>query len=265
MKKNILIVCLFVFQFTCKGQVEKIDTDRPGKTNSPFTVPKKWLQVEVGASREREIIYPNPNFYKEILFKHPTLLTRYGVSNRFEIRMITEAFTLKEKAVNYNNTTTALNGFQLGGKFNFLKQKGLIPNTSLIAHYVFAGKRTKYLNWDTIAGANFRFAMQHKIADNFLLGYNVGMEWQRFGLAPAYIYTFSPRYNIDEKWMVYAEVFGYIKKRQLSEHTIAGGFAYLINDNFKIDASAGFGINKNAPDNFLSIGASFRFITTRKD
>lgn len=44
-------------------------------------------------------------------------------------------------------------------------------------------------------------------------------------------------------------------------NNIGAGFAYYVNDNFKIDASAGFGLSKEAPDKFYSIGASFRFKT----
>jgi Putative MetA-pathway of phenol degradation len=265
MKKNILIISLVLISTATNAQIEKINTDRPGKTNSPVTIPKNWVQVEVGGLRQRDKIYPDPILYKEIYFQHPLLLAKYAFSNRFELRAITELVTIKQYLSYKTSSVTGINSVQLGGKLNFLKEKGLRPNTSLIAHYVFPGLSTIYTGNDSIAGANFRFAMQHTISDNFLLGYNLGMEWQRFGSPPAYIYTFSPKFNIDEDWLIYVEIFGYIWKKDRPENSIAAGFAYYINDNIKVDASAGFGLNKKAPDNFLSIGASFRFKTKREN
>ncbi|MEO6541590.1 MAG: transporter, partial [Ferruginibacter sp.] len=131
------------------------------------------------------------------------------------------------------------------------------PKTSFIAHYDFA--RIRSLDKDTVDGANFRFTMQHTITKIISLGYNIGMEWSRFGTQPAYIYTFAPGFNISEKWYAYIEAFGFIRKDDAPENSIDGGLAYYINDNFKVDVSAGFGISKNAPDHYMAIGASFRF------
>jgi hypothetical protein len=38
---------------------------------------------------------------------------------------------------------------------------------------------------------------------------------------------------------------------------VNGGFTYLVNDNFQLDLTGGFGLNDEAPDNFISCGASF--------
>ena len=105
--------------------------------------------------------------------------------------------------------------------------------------------------------------MRHTLSNAISLSYNIGMDWKRFSSHPAYIYTLSPSFNISEKWMAYIELFGFIWKNQKPENSTDGGFAYYITDNFKIDASAGFGLNKKAPDNFYSIGASFRFNFTK--
>lgn len=254
-----LLFLLPVF-LTCSiysfAQVEKIDTDRPDQTESAVTVPKKWVQFEMGFVRERENIGHN---LKDFYIQHPTLLTKYGIGNRFEIRVITELATLKYGAVNGNYSISGINSVQLGGKLNFLNEKGLRPKTSLIAHYDFGRLRTLYK--DSIDGINFRFTMQHTLSKLVSIGYNLGMEWDRFGSSPAYIYTFAPGFNISEKWYAYIEVFGFIWTDENPETSIDGGIAYFINDNFKVDISAGFGLNKKAPDNYFAIGASFRFKT----
>ena len=258
MIKIIYTICFIFSTFITFAQDEKLSADRPGKTNNPGTVIKNWIQVETGFSLQTEKNnYPR----KDLYFQHPYLLTKYGLGQRIEIRLITELVTIKEINVNGNNIRTGFNSVQLGGKFNFLKGKGLKPKISLIAHYDFRRFRTLYKGRDTIDGGNFRLAFEHNFSKNIFLSYNIGMEWKRFGSPPAYIYTFSPRFDITEKWAAFIEVFGYVYKSYAPENSIDFGVAYFINNNFKIDASAGFGLNKNAPDKFYAIGASFRFKT----
>lgn len=256
MKKGIYCLILLVLSITAYAQVDKIETDRPGETNTPATVPRKWVQLETGFLMQIEKHYPR---LKDHFIQHPSLLSKYGIGNQAELRLITELGTIKEENVNGTTLRTGITNVQLGGKFNFLKEKGLRPKTSLIAHYNFRRFRTLYK--DSIDGVNFRFAMLHTFSKTISVGYNIGMNWNRFGSPPAYIYTFSPRFNITENWFAYIEVFGSFRrpKKYNPENYIGAGFAYYVNDNFKIDASAGFGLSNEAPDKFYNIGASFRF------
>ena len=261
MKKIIYSACLIFFTFVAYAQSEKIETERPGKTISPSTVQKNRIQVETGFSIQTEKVnYPRKDFYVQ----HPYLLTRYGLGKLIEIRLITELATNKEINVNGTTIRTGLNNVQLGGKINLLKGKKLIPKVSLIAYYDFRRFHTMYKGRDTIDGANFRLAFQHNFSENIFLAYNLGMEWKTFDTRhPNYVYTFSPRFLINERWFAFVEVFGSIWKDVSPENSIDFGLAYHIGNNFKIDASAGFGLNKKAPDNFYSVGASFRFKTAK--
>ncbi len=261
MAKLICSIYITLFSLNVFAQVEKIETDRPGETNSPATVPKKWVQIETGLLMQIEKHYPK---LKDHFIQHPSLLSKYGIGNRIELRLLTELGTIKEQFANDTTSHTGITNVQLGGKVNFLQEKGLRPKTSLIAHYNFRRLRTLYK--DSIDGANFRFAMLHTLSKTILIGYNIGMNWNRFGSPPAYIYTFSPRFNINEEWFAYIEVFGSFKrpKEYNPENSFGAGFAYYINDNFKIDASGGFGLSKDAPDNYFALGASIRFKTMNK-
>ena len=258
MAKIICSILVTLFSLNVCAQSEKIETDRPGETNTPSTVPKKQVQIETGFLMQIEKHYRG---LKDHFTQHPSLLSKYGIGNRIELRLITELGTRKEEFVNGTTSRTGITNVQLGGKVNFLQEKGLRPKTSLVAHYNFRRLRTLYK--DSIDGANFGFAMLHTLSKTVSIGYNIGMNWNRFGSPPAYMYTFSPRFNISEKWFAYIEAFGSFRrpKKYNPENNVGAGFAYYVNDNFKIDASAGFGLSKEALDKFYSIGASFRFKT----
>lgn len=255
---KIMTVALFFSPLFATAQLEKIDTDRPDQTESAFTIPVKWVQAEIGfqyASERYNKLSP-----REQYFIYPTLLTKYGLTKHFELRLITEySGTRYLNSNGKHEVEKGFNSVQLGGKLNLLEEKGGRPKTSLIAHYDFGRLRTPYRY--TTDGLNFRFTMQHTISPLISLGYNLGMQWEAFGQEPACVYTFAPGFNISEKWYAYAELFGSIWKNYHPENSVDAGIAYYVNNNLKIDASAGLGLSKNAQDLYIGMGASFRFKT----
>jgi hypothetical protein len=238
------------------AQTEKIETDRPDQTESPYIVSKKWMQFEGG------IIVEKLNAYATN-FTIPTVLTKYGISKKTELRLITE-LSASDSKLYITNSTDITTPLQLGFKTSLFEEKGLLPKTSVIVHtalqniehYGQSGSNTT----KEIAG-NYRFTMQHTITKNISLGYNMGMEWEQFTEAPAYVYTVATGFNLSANWYAYIEAFGSIWKKENPENSVDAGLAYYLNDNFKLDISAGIGISKNAPDNYFAIGASFRFKT----
>ncbi len=253
--KLFIIATILLLGKNSFGQSADIDADRPGQTIGPYAVPVKSFQTEIGLLRQTDKGFPP---FIDRYFQHPSLLAKYGLVKFVELRVITEYATISEEQGNIKNSKSGINNLQVGGKFNFVKDKGLRPAIALIAHYNFRGRRSLYK--DSVDGANFRFAFRHNFSQSFSLGYNLGMAWERFGSSPAFIYTLSPKFTFAEKWQAFAEIFGYIWNDRPPNHSADGGISYFLNDQLKIDASAGFGISKlNAPDRFYAIGASFRF------
>jgi Putative MetA-pathway of phenol degradation len=262
MLKYILTYYCLLLSICTIAQIEKIETDRPGQTNTPSTTPNKWLQTEIGFQKQTYRFQP---VLKDLYFQMPSLLTKYGIGNRLEVRLITEFAYLKLGNANGTFIDKGLNNAQIGGKFNFLKEKGIIPKMSIIAHYRLNTLNTISVGRDTINGGNIRFAMLHSISENFNLGYNFGLDMRAWDYDPMYLYTFSPKFNIAEKWQAFVEIYGYFWKGRIPQTSIDGGLCYFINDNFKIDAAAGTRINKNTKLKFYSIGTSFRFKTSKNN
>lgn len=59
---------------------ERIETDRPDQTETPFLLPKKYFQAEFGFNGEAYANGVNQ-------FLHPAALLKYGLSNRLELRV----------------------------------------------------------------------------------------------------------------------------------------------------------------------------------
>ena len=252
-KRNLLLIIFIIcFQFIY-AQMEKIDTDRPDQTESVFTVSAGWFQGELGFAKER--LRNSPNLIN--VWTLPTLLSRYGLSERWELRMITEYEKWGNSDRLFKDTFNLL-PLQIGLKVNLVHAKGIIPEISLIAHTGLNRVASEFGRGGSFFSPNFRFSFQNSISENFAIGYNLGAEWENTYDPPTWTYTFAPGVSLGEKWYAYIEAFGFFRK-YYPEHSVDGGIAYYINDNMKVDASAGFGISKYAPKNYVAIGYSFRF------
>jgi len=254
-------ICFILCGFSVHAQLtDKIETDRPDQTESPYTVPKKWLQVEAGFNIEND-----KSGARE--FVHPTVLSKYGLSQRFELRLITEFISFQTPVIIPlgNDIVTGLQPVEVGGKLALFEEKGIRPKTSFIFHTAIpkaASKKFQQTNW----APNFRFTMQNSLSEVISLGYNLGMEWYgEEGTKPSFIYTFAPGFNLSEKWYAYIEIFGFINPDNHPQHSIDGGIAYNFSNNTKIDLSGGFGITKNTSlKDYIAIGFSFR-LPLKKD
>lgn len=69
-------------------------------------------------------------------FAAPAVLTRYGINNYCELRLITEYSIIKENIY----TLSGINSILIGFKINLLEKKGLIPTTFVDCSYWFFKK-----------------------------------------------------------------------------------------------------------------------------
>ncbi len=91
-----IAVCSFLYLSNVYCQeMPPIQLDRPDQTESPFTVPKKYLQAEIGFTSEKL----NKNFSSILL---PISLIKYGVSEKFELRLIAE---IEQQKLSKSNRT----------------------------------------------------------------------------------------------------------------------------------------------------------------
>ena len=229
-----------------------IQTDRPDLTESAFTVPAGYFQLESGLLR----IHVNANTQLNL---HPTLLLKYGLSKIFELRFITDFATYQ------NNGTKEflILPISVGVKIGISEEKGIIPKTAFIGHLKIPTGGDSELA-STYFAPSFRFTMQHTLSKKISLGYNLGTEWSGITAEPIFIYTITSAIGLSDTWGAYLEFFGYAPQFNRAEHSVDGGFTYLLNSNCLADVSFGLGLTSNAPDYFVSAGFSFR-INTRKN
>lgn len=245
---HLFILLLAASTTSCLAQdLPSIQTDRPDQTECPFIVPKNYLQFENGFSYEKT--HDDANEYVV-----PSTLTKYGINDHFELRLITEYVVQN----NNSDQTSGIVPILVGFKTRLLEEKGIIPLTSFIGHLSLPKLASK--SFQTMYYApEFRFTMQHTLSEKQTLSYNLGAEWDGISPEPTFIYTLTTGYSFSEKISGYIELYGFLPQIQKADHRFDAGINYLCNPNHQLDISGGFGISETSPDYFVALGYSFRF------
>lgn len=236
-----------IIQFQLYGQqLPSIRTDRPDQTESPSTVLRNHLQIETGISFEKTD--DESDFYT-----YPTILVRCGVTDNLELRLILNNITSHVRGVTYSGITPVTAGF----KVKLTEEKGILPMLSFLGYLTIPDLASKNLK-ATWYATSFKIAMQNTLSQKISIGYNVGIEWDGETPQPTFIYSLSTGYSITEKIASFIELYGFLLQRSTGNHRMDAGFSYLLKNNMMIDISAGLGINKYAPANFIAAGYSIR-------
>ena len=246
MKKILLVLFLMISIRSLSQTNEPIQADRPDQTETPAIVPKGMFQIETGFSLQKNDPFSKTNTL-------PSILWKYGVNANFELRLITEFVSEKKDDMTVSGVTPVL----IGCKIKLCEEKGIIPKASFIGHISLPNMASTKFKADTVA-PEFRFVFQHTLSEKFTLSYNLGSEWDGFSAEPTFIYTLTTGYAITSKLGSYVEVFGFAPQNDKVNHNFDCGITYLINPNFMLDLSSGFGITDNAPDHYFAFGFSFR-------
>jgi hypothetical protein len=234
------LTIFFLFPLFAFAQSQgRIETDRPDQTECPFIVKKGYIQAEIGFNRATS----------ENLF--PTSLVKYGISKRLELRYVSVLAQEPGKDVRFQTEA-------VGFKFALFEPVKWRPRTSVIVHY----------NWDhqnrDFSEKNLRghsigdvvFTMQNDLNDQFGIGYNLGTELHSNGSFEG-IYRVAPNMLIGKKGYAYVEVFGRFPASEFADHSYDAGFAYYLNEDVKLDVSAGQSFTR-PEEHYFALGISFR-------
>lgn len=252
LKKFLLTWLAFqVMLFATAQKKDRIETDRPNESELADLVPKRYFQIESGIYSEKK-----SETEKDVV--HPHTLLRYGMAEWIELRILINFSTLREKMIPSDKISTGLEPVAPGVKISLLKQKNIIPATSLLLHAGIPSLASKDFKAKHLA-PEVRLLMENSLSDNIELTYNAGVEWDGFEKDPSWLYSISPGFDIGERFEAFIEAYGYFNKHEAAQHTIDGGIEFFVNKDFAVDICSGFGLNKSASNFFVTFGGSIRF------
>lgn len=247
MKKNILLMW-FVLMASYVG-AQQIQTDRPDQTESYFTVPKNYFQIETGYMFEK--------FSSEDLKRNTynTTLLRYGLLKSMELRF--NIAYIDEDGIDGNNySESGIGNMEVGIKYHVMDQDGAVPALSILFHVVLpAGEEALSPEHSEPV---FKALGGWELNEKSNLSYNVGMTWPSNSEKEQWTYSVAYGHSIVHQIGAFVEFYGYGNSDD-SQNMFDMGFTYLLNDHLQFDVSAGANLKGFGKGYFLSGGVSYLF------
>jgi hypothetical protein len=249
MKFTILLIAFALQLLALRAQnSEKIESDRPSKSQNPNVVPARYFQAEIGYENEK-----TSDDEREIL--HPEAVLKYGLFNRIEMRV---TIPLASQVNEHEHISeSGLQPVHLGFKTLLTKGHNALPQTALTTEVGIPHWSSNHFKADKYSPL-IRLSMQNEITEKFSLVYNVGAEWEGDSEGATWLYTFSPQLQLGDKWEVFVETFANLHHLAKPEHSVDAGFGYYLANDVKWDVSAGIGLSSAASKHFYATGLSFR-------
>jgi len=255
MFRALLLALLFAVPAVAQGR-DEIETDRDSFTPAATTAGRKRFIVESAYSFL-------DNADSSTTHSFPELLLRYGLTDRFELRLgwndertfgavaesegVVDSFGGGEQTLAY--------GFKLG----LTELDGRKPRYALIVQAltptggadvqtdVFV---TVVVGWEVFGGWRLDASMRYAY---------VGEEGDHSNLwAPSAVL----KVPLGEKVAVHAEYFGVFTtaaEDNTSAHYFSPGVHYLVTPNFEVGVRLGVGLSRDAADFFTNVGVGLRF------
>jgi hypothetical protein len=249
---KMVFLVLFLVNYTIYGQ--ELITDRPDQTESSSTVPRRSLQIESGLS----IGFSEGEDISLRAILAPTTLFRYGITKGFEIRVVNQLISIKNKST--SQEFTGIGDLEFGAKVQILKKEGINTEIAFLSHLVLptGTEEVSIGNYGTIN----KLSISHELTDNIGIGYNLGYNY--FGIDNGF-FTYSLVFGIGitEKAGIYLETYGNVGILDKYLANFDTGITYLIKQNFQLDFSFGTGINYTM--NYISAGFSWNIGMLKKN
>jgi hypothetical protein len=275
--KNYFILVGILTTMSSQAQhTDEINSNRPGTSQSAFSVGETVFQAETGfygTSEEHVLLGTKTNgfgsdlvlrygafleqleFNVELKHEWDQLQTGLGTQNRSDFRKIIlgAKYLVYDPNKNYVEKRN-IHSWKENQKF---KWRQLIPAVGVYAG-VNLNFNSVYLPVDEPSiTPKVMLITQNQFSGGFVMVTNIIADRITSEL-PSYGYVFTLTKGISEKWSGFLENQGF-KSDFYSDSVLRGGAAYLFKENIQIDASIG-GSFKNTPSILVGgVGLSWRF------
>nr|WP_315139766.1 transporter [uncultured Flavobacterium sp.] len=277
--KKTALIALFLIPFVHYGQfTDQINSNRPGETMSAYGVGKHVIQLETGVygiqSNHSLLNYDVNGFgldatirwgaflerlevIADIQYQNDQLKTNLSTTNRANFKqtnlgakyLIYDPFKNYEKKVNFYS-------WKANQRFNW---RQFLPAVSLFAgaNFVFEGNPYAFTLESSISPKVMLITQNHfgdgrwVFVTNIIADY-IGTDY------PTYGYVITLTRGFSKKWSGFIENQGY-KSDFYSDAIVRGGAAYLLNNNFQIDASISTNFKDTPTLLYGGFGVSWRY------
>ena len=225
-------------------------TDRPDQSESSNIVLPGYVQFESGLLLTKA----NDDNVTEIF----GTLARIGILEKLELRLGIDGLIFDGAS-----DTKEFGDSEIGVKYFLWEENGFIPESALMGGI---GIPTSKVNKDI--GYSIRYAGSYTLSSRFSAGFNLAGGWEKGiddkgdeAMNMSLMYTAVIGYGISDQLSCFIEYFGEspVDVGEKPANLIDGGFTYLVNETFQLDAYGGVGVTDAAADWMLGAGFSYLF------
>ncbi|MCE2928207.1 MAG: transporter [Candidatus Caenarcaniphilales bacterium] len=255
MKKTILsLVALAAINFN-SAKADVMHFERGGASTVPGIVEKGQLNLEGGLFNYADEFGGDGSYG----FAIGASKIRYGIHERFELRATNAGLIINDSLAGFDN-------LGLGFKLALLEEEhGLMPVVNIVTDFQIPIGREELRNpgFDH----TYLLSMSHSIAGKLSTAANLGLGFVANEAADGHNYTsvnvpyvLNFSYAVNDKLGVFTDTYGSWGLTGGTSDPVSQdlGFAYVINDNFIVDASLNMGLNESAPDFGIDTGFAVR-------
>ncbi|MCV6629401.1 MAG: transporter [Flavobacteriaceae bacterium] len=280
--KKMLYISFYSIPFFGYPQyTEVINSNRPGESQSAFSVGKNVIQAEMGITHEQ-----NQHFIKNTDSKllGVDFALRYGLFFE-QLELFVEGAYFNDKTVFQNpipevtETKTDFTKLIAGAKFliydpfknpdknkpnlyswkanNSFRWRNLIPAISLYAGAHFTLSDNAFFPKDPMVSPKVMLASQSHITPSWVMVFNLG--YDKIGSDfPEWNYILTITHALrNPKWSLFTEYQG-VSSERYKDALIRAGTAYLWSKDMQLDLSIGTNFKDTPSKIFGSIGISYR-------
>ncbi len=258
MKKTILLILVLGLSNLIKAQFnETIRTGRPGQAIGPFAVGAGVFQTQTGfdfGGSSNDISKTGSSYFA------PNTVLRLGLTDRFEINTGLE---YRNDSYSFNKKELTTNGLSLtsiGTRINLHQSENFLPNLGVQLTFKLPFLAKAY-NPDYVAPKIMLIASKN-LSNKFSFLLNTGINYNGNDAKPIGVYVLNLGYSFSDKSGTFVENYGSFNSSTY-ENRWDTGLYYLVNTNLQLDLYGGFGKNNNVLDHFVSLGFSWRVVTSK--
>jgi hypothetical protein len=218
--------------------------------NPPDILSFERIQIENGNTFENYIdgTVHHENYYI------PAFLIRIGLLKNAEARIFTDYVYKIETDSGISSKMNGMDPITFGTKIKLFKQRKVLPKTSVLANLTLPFYGKTEFKPDYLAPSVF-LLMSNSISQVMTLTYNYGLIWDG-NLSPVtQAYAISMNANLFPWFSIFIENYGFISKYDKPKLYYDAGMAFLLNNHFQIDVSAGAKIDSD--NDYFIVNAGF--------
>ncbi|HXG99697.1 MAG TPA: transporter [Sphingomicrobium sp.] len=252
---------------TPREALRELSTDRPDKTESPYTVDAGHVQIELDfANYTREHDKSGGgNIRSETIGLVPFNL-KVGLTNGTDLQLLVETYirqTVTDRTTGRRERISGFGDVTLRLKHNLWGNDG---GRTALALMPFAKLPT---NSNNIGNDAVEFGLIVPVAISVSEGISIGLmtevdileESDGSGYAPSFINSATVAFDLTDRLGLYTEIFTERSSERDARWAVTGdaGLTFAVSDNVQLDAGINIGITNAADDLNLFIGISSRY------